>query len=455
MDYSIPPGFKAYDIRGRVPDELNQEMAYDIGRAFKAVCRVTKVVVGHDMRLTSEDLTDALSKGLSESGVEVLQMGLCGTEEIYHAAFSLENQGVDGGIIVTASHNPADFNGMKFVVKGARPVSGPSGLYQMGDLIIKKNLPEKAAVHGRISALNHQEEYIKHLLSYIEPEQIKPFKLVVNSGNGCAGKIIDLLAERLNLEFIRMHHQPDGNFPNGVPNPLLPENRQETSDKLLETGADMALAWDGDFDRCFFWDEQGNFIEGYYIVALLAEEMLRLHPGSRIIHDPRLIWCTREAVANSGGEPVICRTGHAFIKEKMREVNAVYGGEMSAHHYFREFSYCDSGMIPWLLICSLMSRKGKPLSELAAEKIAAYPISGEINNRVKNPDQVIDNIYQKYGHGHIDRTDGLSISFDDYRFNIRKSNTEPLLRLNVESKGDKALVREKTDELLSCIKAED
>lgn len=451
METALPAGFKAYDIRGRVPDELNPQVAYDIGRAFYAVYKVTKVVVGHDMRLSSESLVKALTDGLTDMGVEVQQLGLCGTEEIYHAAFSLEDNGVDGGIIVTASHNPADYNGLKFVVKGAQPVTGKSGLHKMGQLITEGNLPEPKAEKGNSSPLNHKADYIDHLLTYINPEELKPLKLVVNSGNGCAGKIVDLLEERLDLHFIKMHHEPDGTFPNGVPNPLLHENRLETSDKVIEAGADLGIAWDGDFDRCFFWDETGTFVEGYYIVGLLAEELLQSNPGAKIIHDPRLLWSTREVVQRAGGEPVICQTGHALIKEKMRAVNALYGGEMSAHHYFRDFAYCDSGMIPWLLVCSLISRSGKKLSELVSERVAAYPISGEINNRVDDPDKVIATILEKYGDGEVDRIDGLSISFDEYRFNIRKSNTEPLLRLNVETRGDVQLMEEKTKELLSYI----
>ncbi len=451
MEYSLPPGFTAYDVRGLVPDQLNPQLAYNIGRAFKAVYDVTKVVVGHDMRLSSKDLMDAVTRGLSETGVEVLWLGLCGTEEVYHATFSLEDEGVDGGVMITASHNPADYNGLKFVLKGARPVSGKSGLHKMGDLIVRDLLPEPAMERMKVSRLDHREEYIQHLLSYVDVEQLEPFKLVVNSGNGCAGQIIDHLEERLNVSFIKMNHEPDGSFPNGVPNPLLHGNRKETGEKVVAAGADLGIAWDGDFDRCFFWDETGSFVEGYYIVGLLAEELLKKFPGSKIIHDPRLLWCTREVVKKAGGEPVVCQTGHAFIKEKMREVDGLYGGEMSAHHYFRDFAYCDSGMIPWLLVCSLMSRTGKKLSELVGQRIMAYPVSGEINRRVDDPDKIIETIVEKYGHGEIDRVDGLSISFPNYRFNIRKSNTEPLLRLNVESRGDMVLMKTKTEELLSLI----
>lgn len=451
MDYSLPPGFKAYDIRGRVPDQLNPQLAYDIGRAFFAVYNVSKVVVGHDIRLSSESLVEALVNGLTDMGVDVLLLGLCGTEEIYHAAFSLEDEGVDGGIIVTASHNPADYNGFKFVLKGAKPVTGESGLFQMGHLITLGDLPDPADAKGNKTTRDHRAVYIDHLLSYIDPAALKPMNIVANIGNGCAGQVLKQLQEKLPFTFITMNPEPDGTFPNGVPNPLLVENRRETTEKIQETGAQLGLAWDGDFDRCFFWDENGTFIEGYYLVGLLAEELLQSHPGSRIIHDPRLTWNTVEVVNKAGGEPVICQTGHALIKQKMRAVDALYGGEMSAHHYFRDFAYCDSGMIPWLLVCSLMCRTGKTLSELVAERVAAYPVSGEINNKVNDPDDIIATIREKYKDGEVDTIDGLSVSFDEFRFNIRKSNTEPLLRLNVETRGDSELLEQKTQELLSFI----
>ena len=386
-----------------------------------------------------------------DSGVDVLELGICGTEEIYHAAFSLEDQGVDGGIIVTASHNPADYNGMKIVTRGARPVTGESGLRLMAERICRADLPGLAERRGRCEQISLRQEYINHLLGWIDPGQMRPLRLVVNSGNGCAGAIVDLLEPHLPVEFIKMQHEPDGTFPHGVPNPLLPERRAETMKMVVESGADLGIAWDGDFDRCFFWDEQGNFIEGYYIVGLLAQAMLAKEPAARILYDPRLTWNTEELVRAAGGVPIMTRTGHAFIKERMRQEDAVYGGEMSAHHYFRDFGYCDSGMIPWLLVCSLLSRRQTSLSRLVAERMAAFPVSGEINREVADPDAVIRAVEKKYGHGQKDFTDGLSIAFPEFRFNIRKSNTEPLLRLNVESRGDAELLREKTAELLNII----
>jgi phosphomannomutase len=446
------PCFKAYDIRGKVPDELNPELAEKIGRSFAAVYNLKKVVVGCDIRLSSESLVRALTLGLRSMGAEVLDLGLCGTEEIYHAAFSMEAEGVDGGVIVTASHNPADYNGMKLVVKGARPVTGESGLKEMSRMIIADSLPELTVTLGSLKRIDNKENYIRHLLGYVDVKKLKPLKIVVNSGNGCAGAIIDILEAHLPFEFIKVYHEPDGTFPHGVPNPLLPEKRAETSRMVREHGADLGIAWDGDFDRCFFWDEKGNFIEGYYVVGLLAKEMLKKEPGGKILHDPRLTWSTEELVRQAGGIPVMTRTGHAFIKERMRLENAIYGGEMSAHHYFRDFGYCDSGMIPWLLVASLLSAEGKNLSELVTDRMAAFPVSGEINNRVDDPDAIIARIEEEYAAGEKDYTDGLSIAFPQYRFNIRKSNTEPLLRLNVESRGDAQLLQEKTEELLALIR---
>ncbi len=451
MVTSSLPCFKAYDIRGKVPDELNPELAVKIGRAFAAVYQLKKVVVGRDIRLSSEDLVQSLASGLRDMGVDVLDLGLCGTEEIYHAAFSMESEGVDGGVIVTASHNPADYNGMKLVIKGARPVTGESGLKAMSQMIIADSLPEPVARPGQLECMSNKDKYVQHLLGYVDPKKLKPLKIVVNSGNGCAGAIVDLLEVHLPFEFIRVHHEPDGTFPHGVPNPLLPEKRAETAQMVRQHGADLGIAWDGDFDRCFFWDEKGDFIEGYYIVGLLAREMLKKEPGGKILYDPRLTWSTEEQVQQAGGVPVMTRTGHAFIKERMRQENAIYGGEMSAHHYFRDFGYCDSGMIPWLLVSSLLCDEGKNLSDLVADRMAAFPVSGEINNRVDDPDAIIAQIEEHYRDGKKDYTDGLSIAFPEFRFNIRKSNTEPLLRLNVESRGDTDLLQKKTEELLSFI----
>jgi len=441
--------FKAYDIRGRIPDELNEDIAYRIGRAYADYLSPNSVVVGRDIRLSSEGLCSALARGLLDGGTNVFDIGLCGTEEIYHATFS---QKMDGGIMVTASHNPIDFNGMKLVREESKPISGDSGLNTIRDLAEAGSFREFSS-KGILSSLDCKQSYVEHLLNYVDIKTLRPLKVIVNAGNGCAGPIIDRLEAYLPFEFIKVHHQPDGTFPNGIPNPLLPENREATTKAIIETGADVGIAWDGDFDRCFFFDERGEFVEGYYIVGLLAKALLTHHPGARIIHDPRLTWNTIEMVSSAGGIPVMSKTGHAFIKERMRAEDAIYGGEMSAHHYFRDFAYCDSGMIPWLLVLEIMGRTGKPLSQLVSERIALFPVSGEINRTVIDAKTVIKRIENQYVSNAltIDRTDGLSMEFDEWRFNLRSSNTEPLLRLNVETNCNYPLMQKKTSELLTLI----
>lgn len=442
--------FKAYDIRGKLGTELNEEIAYRIGRAYAQHLQARKVVLGADVRLTSESLKQALAEGLMDGGCDVIDIGMTGTEEVYFAAFHLD---VDGAIEVTASHNPLDYNGMKLVRRGARPVSGDSGLNDIRRLA-EANDFTPAARRGTLQRQSILEDYVSHLLGYIDPACIRPLKLVVNAGNGAAGHVLDALEARfgalgLPLELIKVHHAPDGHFPNGIPNPLLPENRAATADAVRAHGADMGIAWDGDFDRCFLFDERGEFIEGYYIVGLLAAAFLAKHPGEKIIHDPRLTWNTIDIVGQAGGVAVQSKTGHAFIKERMRLENAVYGGEMSAHHYFRDFAYCDSGMIPWLLVTELLSRTQKPLSALVSERMAAYPCSGEINYRVEAVQPVIDKVLAHFAPlaPQIDRTDGISLEFADFRFNLRASNTEPLLRLNVESRADAAVVQARVREI--------
>ena len=444
--------FKAYDVRGRIPDELNEDIAYRIGRAYASFVSPTRVVVGHDIRLTSESISDALVKGLRDSGVDILHIGTCGTEEVYFATF---HYGVDGGIVVTASHNPKDYNGMKFVREDSRPISGDTGLFEIQRLA-EENQFELAKTPGSLEPLDHRSAYIEHLLTYFDSSQCSPLKIVVNAGNGGAGSVIDALEGSLPYEFIKVHHEPDGNFPNGVPNPLVPENRPPTIDKIKETGADLGIAWDGDFDRCFFFDEEGNFIEGYYIVGLLASAFLDKRPGQKVVHDPRLTWNTIEIVTERKGTAVLSKTGHAFIKERMRAEDAVYGGEMSAHHYFRDFSYCDSGMIPWLLVSELMSIRGQKLSELVAERMEKFPVSGEINRRLEDPVVMIARVKSAFEGDAIsvDLTDGLTLEFDEWRFNVRSSNTEPVVRLNVESKANRDLMAEKTKAILDILGGE-
>jgi phosphomannomutase len=443
--------FKAYDARGKVPSELNTDIAYRVGRAYAAFIKPKQVAIGRDARLTSNSLFEALSNGLMDSGVDVLDLGLCGTEAVYFAAFHLE---LDGGIMITASHNPVDYNGFKFVQHAARPISANSGLVDICRLAEEDAFPP-IGTKGKTSALDLRTEYIGHLLSYqSDREQLKPLRIVANSGNGVSGPIIDLLEKNLPFEFIKVQHEPDGTFPNGVPNPLLPEGRTATIEAIKEHKADLGIAWDGDFDRCFLFDENGRFIEGYYIVGLLAAELLKTNSGALVVHDPRLTWNTVELVKTAGGQAIQSKSGHAFIKETMREVNAAYGGEMSAHHYFREFGYCDSGMIPWLLLTQIMSSQNKTLAELVNERIEKFPVSGEINVEVNDTATVIAEVKSYFGNTQhtLDEMDGIGMDFGAWRFNLRSSNTEPLLRLNVESRGDESLMAQKRDELLEIIK---
>jgi phosphomannomutase/phosphomannomutase/phosphoglucomutase len=441
--------FKAYDIRGRIPDELNADLAYNIGRAYAGFIEANKVAIGHDIRLSSPEIADAVAHGLTDAGVDVVDIGMCGTEQIYFATFHL---GLDGGVMVTASHNPADYNGVKLVREESKPISADTGLAEIERRILAGEVGGKRG-GGKIEQVDVSSAYIEHLLTYIDHNALKPLKVVVNAGNGGAGRAIDLLEPHLPFEFVKLHHEPDGTFPHGIPNPLLTENRQVTTDAVLESGADVGIAWDGDFDRCFLFDETGAFIEGYYIVGLLASSILKRHPGGKVVHDPRLTWNTIEMVREAGGAPVQSKSGHAFIKEVMRREDAVYGGEMSAHHFFKEFSYCDSGMIPWMLVLELMSKSGKRLSELVASRVERYPTSGEINRRLDDPEGALARIKSHFSGSaaSIDETDGVSLEFDDWRFNLRLSNTEPLIRLNIETRGDEELMKRKTEELLTLL----
>lgn len=441
--------FKAYDVRGRVPDQINEDVAYRIGRAFVQFLGAKSVVVGHDIRLSSPELSAALVRGLREQGADVIDIGLCGTEEIYFATFHL---GVDGGIAVTASHNPMDYNGMKFVREGSRPISGDTGLNDI-QALAEGGVFTTPAQEGSYQVKDTRPAYIEHLLTYIDRTTLKPLKLVMNAGNGGAGLVIDQIEKYLPFEIIKVHHNPDGTFPHGVPNPLLEENRAPTIDALKKSGADMGIAWDGDFDRCFFFDENGDFVEGYYLVGLLAEAFLVKNKGAAIVHDPRLTWNTIAVCKEFGGRAVQSKTGHAFIKERMRKEDAVYGGEMSAHHYFRDFAYCDSGMIPWLLVAELVCRSGKTLSQLVHARMQTFPVSGEINRHINDPKAAIARVRNRYVAEALseDNTDGLSLEFADWRFNVRMSNTEPVVRLNVETRANTALMVRRRDELLALL----
>ncbi len=442
--------FKAYDVRGRIPDEINDDLAYKIGQAYAGFVKPRTVAVGRDIRLTSAQLAEALTRGLLDSGVDVVDIGLCGTEGVY---FATAAEKFDGGIMVTASHNPPDYNGMKFVREGSRPISADTGLKDMAAMIRDGKLPVPAAQPGKRRALDTTPQYIEHLLGYVDRSKLRRLKVVVNAGNGGAGLVVDRLEPHLPFEFVKVHHAPDGTFPNGVPNPMLEENRKPTIDAIRRAGADVGLAWDGDFDRCFFFDDSGRFIEGYYLVGLLAQSALEREPGARVVHDPRLTWNTLEIVQQYGGKAVLCKSGHAFIKQKMREVDGAYGGEMSAHHYFRNFAYCDSGMIPWLQVLERICTSGKSLSELVSERMKLFPCSGEINNRVPDGKAAIALVQKTYekSASSVDFTDGLSMEFPQWRLNLRASNTEPLIRLNVESRGSEDLMREKTGEVLALL----
>lgn len=445
--------FKAYDIRGRVPEELDETVAFQIGWAFARYLDASRIVIGGDVRDSSEMLIRAAALGMEAAGASVTSIGMCGTEEIYFSTFHYE---FDGGFMVTASHNPLGWNGMKLVGDNARPLSGDEGLAEVQALCANAPEPDLSR-EPALETLQHREALVEHLLSYVDVARLKPLKIVANPGNGAAGPLMDALAARLPFEIVRVNYAPDPTFPNGIPNPLLTENRAATTNAVKKASADFGIAWDGDFDRCFLFDENGDFIEGYYMVGLLAEAMLRHNPGEKIVCEPRLTWNTIEMVEQAGGQCVQTKAGHAFIKATMRKENAIYGGEMSAHHYFRDFAYCDSGMIPWLLIAGLVSETGQPLSQLVAERIAAFPCSGEINRTVNDADTIIATVEQRYaGEANtVGYLDGLSVEFDDWRFNLRKSNTEPLLRLNVECRGDRDLLTRHTNELLALIEEVD
>ncbi len=443
------PAFKAYDVRGIVPSELNPELAYRVGRAYADELKPSKVCIGYDIRLSGPDLAEAFGRGLNDAGVDVIDLGLVGTEMVY---FATAHYGYDGGVMITASHNPPEYNGLKMVREGSRPVSGDTGLFDIERRAHEQNWERTGS--GLRENKDVYDEFVAHLLTIVSPEELKPLKVLCDVGNGAAGVALEKLLPKLPLEAGRRLFEPDGNFPNGVPNPILPESRAGTEDELAAGDYDFGVAWDGDYDRCFFFDEKGRFIEGYYIVGLLAQAILAADPKQRIVYDPRLTWCTEEIVAKMGGEAVMCKSGHAFIKEKMRAVDAVYGGEMSAHHYFKSHWYCDSGMIPFLLVARLVSATGKTLGSLVSEMEAEYPCSGEVNSKVADVPGTIARIESAFFEGgKIELIDGLSISYPQWRFNLRGSNTEPVIRLNVETRGDAALMRQKTELLLKLIRA--
>ncbi|MEI8281588.1 MAG: phosphomannomutase [Armatimonadota bacterium] len=443
------PAFKAYDVRGVVPTELNPELAYNIGRAYADELGPKTVCIGYDIRLSGPDLYDAFARGLNDAGVDVVHLGMVGTEMVY---FATAFYGYDGGCMITASHNPPQYNGLKMVRQESRPVSSDTGLLEMERRAFEKNW-EKSGTGSRVDQ-DVYEDFVKHLLGIVSPSALKPLKVLCDVGNGAAGVALEKLLPHLPLDVTRRLFEPDGNFPNGVPNPILEESRAETVAIMHRESFDFGVAWDGDYDRCFFFDEHGDFIEGYYIVGLLAQSILQNDPNHTIVYDPRLTWNTLDIVEKLGGTAVMCKSGHAFIKEKMRAVDATYGGEMSAHHYFKQHWYCDSGMIPFLLIAKLVSETGRSLGELVREMVANYPCSGEVNSTVADVPTVLKRVEGLYAQGGtIDRIDGLSIEYPNWRFNLRGSNTEPVIRLNVETRGDAEMMKTKTAELLSIIRA--
>jgi phosphomannomutase len=441
--------FKAYDVRGLVPEELNPDSVYRIARAYAQWLMPKRVAVGRDIRLSSPELQNALMRGLNDSGVDVVDIGLCGTECVYFATFSLK---LDGGVMVTASHNPPDYNGLKFVREDSRPVSADTGLEDVRQLA-EAGVFDNAANRGNIVPFEIMPSWRDHVLSYVDLDRLKPLTIVATAGNGGAGLALDLLEDRLPYRFIKIQNEPDGRFPNGVPNPMIEENREITARNVRLAKADLGIAWDGDYDRCFFFDEDGRFIDGYYVVGLLASAFLEREPGAKIVHDPKLTWNIQQIVRAQGGRPVQCKSGHAFMKDCMRKADAIYGGETSSHHYFRDFAYCDSGMITWMVLAEHLCRTGKPLSMLVNERMKMFPSSGEINRTIRDVPGAVEEVRQRFSPGSVrtETVDGLSIEHPRWRFNIRSSNTEPLLRLNVESRGDLALMKEKTEEILEIV----
>lgn len=451
----LPGCFKAYDIRGRVPSELNEGFSHALGLALGDLYTPQGVVLGHDTRLSSPSLHNALASALLSRGVEVSTLGQCGTEEIYYASANSDN---DLGIMITGSHNPVDENGFKLVKRGAIPISSDSGLEEIALktlTFLKKDKSGECSLSG-LGKLNLREKWLDWLLAYSRLDRSVPhrLKVVIDAGNGCAGPVLEELAPRLPIELIALNFEPDGTFPNGVPNPLLPERRKAAAQAVLENRADLGVAFDGDFDRCFFFNHRGEFVETCYLAGLLASQLLMANPAEKIIHDPRVYWNTRDLVYTAGGFPQMSRSGHAFMKETLRRENALYGAEMSGHHFYRDFAYSDSGMLTMLLGLALLLRSGQSLAELVETGEAAYPCSGEVNFRVNDADRVLEAVWKKYRRDalELDRLDGINIEYPGWRFNLRASNTEPLLRLNIESRGDAKLIKKKLAELTRFIK---
>ena len=445
--------FKAYDIRGQLPHEINSEIAYRVGNAAAEYLSAKKMILGRDIRASSKELSESMASGLMDAGVDVIDIGECGTENVYYATGELKSC---GGIMVTASHNPSDYNGFKIVSENAKPISSETGLLDIRKLAESdKRLISES--RGNLEQRDLNQSYVKKVMSFIDPDSLSKLKVVMNPGNGGAGVYAEYISKNMPIEIIKLNFDPDSSFPNGIPNPMIEENRSSTSQAVIDNKADVGVAWDGDFDRCFFFDEKGNFIEGYYLVGLLAKIFLNKNRNEKVIYDPRLTWNTIDVVERYGGDAIQCQSGHSFIKKSMRDNDAVYGGEMSAHHYFRDFYYCDSGMIPWLLILEMISKEKMPLSQMIQKYRDRYPVSGEINLKVNNAKKIIDFIKGYYLDDAlgVDETDGVGMEFKKWRFNLRASNTEPLIRLNVESYNNESLMNEKTRELVDRINSLD
>ena len=446
-----PTVFKAYDVRGIYPSELDEEGAYAIGRAVVEQFGPKRFAVGRDMRLSSPQMAAAAIRGASEAGADVLDLGMIGTEMLYFAVGEL---GLDGGLTVTASHNPKEYTGMKIVRRGALPVGGDSGLLDVRDRAVAEADTARCLAPGHVQKVDIWPQYVDRVMSFIDVSEVKPLTVVIDTANGMAGAMLPPVLDRLPIETVRCFFDPDGSFPNHAPNPLLPENREFIVRKTLEEGADLGVAFDGDADRCFFVDDMGEFVPGDFVTALFAESVLAKEPGAKIIYDVRASRAVPETIERDGGVPLVNRVGHAFIKERMRKDHAAFGGEVSGHYYFRAFSQADTGVVPFLLMLELVSRKRRKLSEILAPLRAKYFITGEINTPVADVALNLQEIKERYSAdgGRISHLDGISVDFDDWHFNVRPSNTEPLLRLNLEALSQ-ATMEQKRDEVLALIRS--
>jgi phosphomannomutase len=446
-----PTVFKAYDVRGIYPEELDEEGAYAIGRAYVEEFEPRRIAVGHDMRLSSPVMTEAVMRGAAESGADVIDLGLVGTEMVYFAVGEL---GLDGGIAVTASHNPKEYTGMKIVRRGALPVGGDSGLLD----IRARAISDAGARHetGPVGTITQEDiwpAFVERVLSFIDVSALKPLRVVIDAANGMAGAMLPPVLERLPVDVVRHFFEPDGSFPNHEPNPLLPENREFIVGEVTEEGADLGVAFDGDADRCFFVDDTGEFVPGDFVTALLAQSILEKEPGAKILYDVRASWAVPETIRRAGGVPLVNRVGHAFFKHRMREEGAVFGGEVSGHYYFRDFSQADSGVIPFLLMLELLSKRGEKLSETLRPFRERYFITGEINTPVADVALKLQELKERFGaEGKVSHLDGLSVDAEDWHMNVRPSNTEPLLRLNLEALSPELMER-KRDEVLEVIRS--